>query len=135
MRQHHIGIVVESIEDSMLIYEKLGYNVDSEIVLDNIQNNKLLFLKEKSSNQLIELIQPMNENSPVYNQNNRGLHHICYEVENLDEYIISFKRLKIGKIFTDKIDAPAFSNRKIIFACLKDGNIIEVLQKDDLNGK
>lgn len=61
--------------------------------------------------------------------NNNGLHHICYEVDNLDEYMEYFKTLNIGKIFTPKMIAPAFDNREIIFAYLKNGTIIEILQK------
>jgi len=133
---HHVGIVVENIKDSMGIYQKIGYKLISEIIYDYSQNNKLVFLKEKNSKQVIELIEPIDINSPVANKNNKGLHHICFEVDNLDDYIKNFEKLKIGKVFTKKIKAPAFDGREIVFCYLKDGNIVEILQKgDDINFK
>ncbi|MDR9770436.1 hypothetical protein [Acetomicrobium sp.] len=36
----------------------------------------------------------------------------------------------MGKIFTDKITAPAFNGRKVVFAILKNGTIIELLAGD-----
>ncbi|GAA0085615.1 VOC family protein [Clostridium sp. CTA-7] len=131
MKIHHIGIVVDDIEKSTTIYETLGYEKTSNIVEDLIQNNKLLFLKQSNSDVVIELIQPMSEKSTVYNKGNAGIHHFCYQVENLEEFISDFKEKRIGKIFTNKIKAPAFANREVIFAYLKNGTIIEVIQEDD----
>lgn len=133
---HHTGIVVKNIKESISIYEKLGYKLISEIIYDYVQNNKLAFLREEYCNQLIELIEPISSSSAVASKNCEGLHHICFEVDSLDDFIEKFKELKIGKVFTKIIKAPAFSNREIVFCYLKNGNIIEILQKGDgINGK
>ena len=128
MRVHHTGIVVEDMALSLEIYKKLGYEAISDIVEDNVQNNRLLFIK--LGNEVLELIEPMNEQSTVYNAGNYGYHHICYEVEDLDTVKAEFKGLKIGKIFTEKITAPAFDNRNIMFAYLKNGTIIEYVEAE-----
>ena len=129
MKINHVGIVVDNIESSINIYKSLGYTLKEDVIIDNIQKNIIGFLNSKDKLQTIELVQPLNDNSSV--KNFKGYHHICYEVRNLDETIESFNEKKIGIIFTKKITAPAFDNRQIIFAYLKNGNIIEFLEKGD----
>lgn len=128
MKVHHIGIVVKDIEKSCRLYQHLGYAKLSSVIEDDIQHNKLLFLK--NGDLLIELIEPIDSSSPVYNPRNLGYHHICYEVEDLDKAVSIFEDVGLGKVFTDKITAPAFCDRKIMFAILKDGSIIEFLEGD-----
>jgi len=128
MKVHHVGIVVKDIEKACLLYRGLGYVQVDSIIEDNVQHNRLLFLK--NGELLVELIEPINSSSPVYNPRNLGYHHICYEVEDLDKAIFSFEDAGLGKIFTDKITAPAFNGRKVVFAILKNGTIIELLAGD-----
>lgn len=130
MKINHIGIVVDDIDLSRTIYTEMGYLCKDDIFIDDIQNNKLLFLKNKQGNEVIELIQPIDEKSTVYSKANLGLHHICYEVNNFEQFCNKFNKLNIGKIFTNKIISPAFNNRYIVFAYLKNGTIVEFLQGD-----
>lgn len=121
---HHYGIVVDDINKSIPIYLKLGYNVVSEIIIDEEQHNKVVFLSNQGLN--IELIEPIDNLSTV-NKAKIGYHHICYE-SNCDEDIVGlFKEMKIGKIFTPPIMAPALNNRKVVFACLQNGTFIEFI--------
>ncbi|MDR9770435.1 VOC family protein [Acetomicrobium sp.] len=85
MKVHHVGIVVKDIEKACLLYRGLGYVQVDSIIEDNVQHNRLLFLK--NGELLVELIEPINSSSPVYNPRNLGYHHICYEVEDLDKAI------------------------------------------------
>ena len=43
------------------------------------------------------------------------------------KYAEKFKDMKIGKIFTQPIVAPALNNRKVVFACLQNGTFIEFI--------
>lgn len=124
MTVHHTGIIVKNLEKNMTVYVKLGYDQVSDIVVDNVQQNRVVFLRNQ--NQTIELIEPLNENSSIYNFK-EGYHHICYEVENKDAFFKDFKQLKIGKIFTKPMRAPAIDNREIFFACLTNGTFVEFL--------
>lgn len=126
MNIHHIGVVVKDIKKSSNLYQHLGYTQVSPVIEDEVQHNRLLFLK--NGDLLIELIEPIDSSSPVYNSRNLGYHHICYQVEDLDKTISLFEGTKLGKIFTDKITAPAFCGKKVMFAMLKDGSIIEFLE-------
>lgn len=127
MKINHIGIVVKSIEESSNIYVNIGYEILGQVCVDYIQNNKLLILKNIITDERIELIEPLNKKSTVYNSK-EGYHHICYEVENLDDFISKFKEDKIGVIFTPKMKAPLFNNKSIIFVYLKNNTIIEILE-------
>lgn len=125
MKIHHTGIIVRDIEKNMNIYAKLGYTKISEITNDKIQNNKIVFLQNKSDSNVLELIEPINSNSSIYNFK-CGYHHICYEVED-ENFIKFFKEQKIGKIFTKPVISPAINNRFVIFGYLYSGIFIEFL--------
>ncbi len=124
MKVHHMGIIVKDLEKNVVLYTKFGFDVVSNIVVDNVQQNRVVFLQNQ--NLKVELIEPLNEKSSIYHFK-EGYHHICYETENKDAFFENFKQLKIGKIFTKPIHAPAIDNREIIFACLPNGTFIEIL--------
>lgn len=126
MKIHHIGIIVKSIVKSKNIYEKLGYEPITNIVFDAVQNNKVLFMKNSDYLQTIELLEPIDETSSIYNFK-QGYHHICYEIESDGNFMEEFRKMKIGKIFTQSISAPAIDNREVMFACLNNGMFIEFL--------
>ncbi len=119
-----MGIIVKDLEKNVILYTKLGYDVVSNIVVDNVQQNRVVFLQNQ--NHKIELIKPLNEKSSIYHFK-EGYHHICYEIENKNAFFENFKQLKIGKIFTKPMQAPAIDNREIVFACLTNGTFVEFL--------
>lgn len=125
MKVHHIGIIVADIEKSIAIYLKLGYRLQKNIVVDNIQHNRVAFM-EADFSPSIELIEPINEFSSVKNFK-KGYHHICYELEMSIEIGQKFKDMQVGKIFTKPIIAPAIGNRKVIFACLRNETFVEFI--------
>ena len=124
MKVHHTGIIVKDLEKNIILYTKLGYDQVSDIVVDNVQQNRVVFLQNQ--NHKIELIEPLNEKSSIYHFK-EGYHHICYEVDDREAFLYDFKQLKIGKIFTKPMLAPAIGNREIVFACLTNGTFVEIL--------
>lgn len=72
------------------------------------------------------LLEPINELSSIYNFRD-GYHHICYEAEQGEDIVQLFKTMKIGKIFTKPIIAPALSGREVVFACLQNGTFVEFI--------
>lgn len=126
MKEHHIGIVVKNVEESRIIFEQLGYEVCSAVIEDEFQHNKILFMKNKKTLAKIELIEALNEKSTVKNFKS-GIHHICYEVEEQENFREIFKKMGIGKIFTRDMIAPALDNRYVVFAYLKNGMFVEFI--------
>lgn len=125
MRVNHIGIIVEDLHRSVRIYSRCGYVLYNDIKQDNIQNNRIAIMKSQFSPD-IELIEVVNESSSIYNSK-KGYHHICYEAAPGEDIIKKFKEMKIGKIFTPPITAPALNNRKVVFACLQNGTFVEFI--------
>ena len=124
LKINHIGIIVKNIGRSKDIYMSLGYNISSYVVDKNQHNNIIILNSEFAPS--IELIEPIDEDSSVYNFR-EGYHHLCYEAEPGEDIIQKFKSMKIGKIFTSPIVAPALDNRKVVFACLQNGTFVEFI--------
>ena len=125
MKIHHIGIIVNDIIKNIEIYSKLGYTQKGNVITDNIQHNRIVFMSSPFS-PMLELIEPINISSSIYNFK-IGYHHICYEMENNEKILTTFNKLRIGKIFTKPTQAPAIDNRDIVFACLTNGVFVEFI--------
>lgn len=88
----HIGIAVNSLEDAVKFYETLGVNVTSYEEVPS-QKVKVAFIKLGDSN--IELLEPTSEDSPVakfLNKKGEGVHHLCYEVNDVSESLDVMKK-------------------------------------------
>lgn len=125
MKLHHIGVLTRNMGKTINMYKKMGYVLDGDIKTDDIQNNQVAFLSCDFSPQ-IEIVEPINENSSIYNFA-EGYHHICYEAEQGEDIIQMFKLMRIGKIFTKPIIAPALDKRRIVFAYLQNGTFVEFI--------
>ncbi len=125
MRINHIGVIVKDINKNISIYFNMGYYLQGPIKYDHIQCNQVAFMVSNFSPN-IELIEPTDERSSIYNFK-FGYHHICYEAELGEDIIKNFKSMRIGKIFTKPIIAPALDNREVVFACLQNGTFVEFI--------
>jgi methylmalonyl-CoA/ethylmalonyl-CoA epimerase len=129
MTLHHVGIVVEDLRLYAEAYQShLGLQADSEIFEDPIQKVRLQFWKDSSGN-LLELIEPASQDSPVRKAVERGggLNHLCYQVENIDEQV----RLSLaqGAIpATGIVPAVAFSGRRVAFLFFPKLKLIEFVE-------
>jgi methylmalonyl-CoA/ethylmalonyl-CoA epimerase len=84
MKIDHLGIAVRSISDSLAFYrDTLGLDLAAtETVGDQGVEVALLPVGESR----IELLEPVSEDTPVGRfiaKRGEGLHHICYEVDDL----------------------------------------------------
>jgi methylmalonyl-CoA/ethylmalonyl-CoA epimerase len=84
MKIDHLGIAVRSMSDSLAFYrDVLGFEVSgTETVEDQGVHISMLPAGESR----IELLEPISEETPVGRfiaRRGEGLHHICYEVEDL----------------------------------------------------
>lgn len=129
MKLNHIGMVVKDIEKQAQFYRELGFNV-SDLIINETQKVKEIFVQQNELT-TIELLEPLNESSPVFNflQRGGGMHHLCYELEKEDEGIHEFiqkQRQSAAVILCHPIDDIVFK-RKIAFF-YKFGKIIEVVE-------
>jgi methylmalonyl-CoA/ethylmalonyl-CoA epimerase len=130
MRFHHIGVATSNINQTAKNFNLFGYEIVSEEIFDPIQNVYIAFM-EKDGSPRVELVAPVNENSPILNTINKNgtiPYHFCYEVDNIVEEVNRLKKLKfilISKI----VPAVAFENRHVCFLYNKDAGLIELLNK------
>lgn len=88
----HIGMAVKSLDASIPFYrDVLGMEFEgTEVVAE--QKVKVAFLAIGESR--IELLEATSPDSPVakfLEKNGEGIHHIAYEVENLEEVLVQLK--------------------------------------------
>lgn len=92
MKIDHLGIAVRSISDSLAFYrDALGLELaGTETVEDQGVHVALLAVGESR----IELLEPFSEETPVGRfiaRRGEGLHHICYEVDDLASKIAGLR--------------------------------------------
>jgi methylmalonyl-CoA/ethylmalonyl-CoA epimerase len=93
MKIDHLGIAVKSISDSLGFYrDVLGIELlCTERVDDQGVNVALLPVGDSR----IELLEPFSEDTPVGRfiaRRGEGLHHICYEVEDIESRLEELKK-------------------------------------------
>jgi methylmalonyl-CoA/ethylmalonyl-CoA epimerase len=130
---HHYGFATSNISETANHFELLGYKKSSTgLIIDPVQNVRLLFL-HKDKTPLLELVEPLSDNSPVskiIRTNGSTLYHSCYEVDSIEE---SKNDLR-GKGFItimNPLPAVAFNNRLICFLYNRFIGLIELLEKGD----
>ncbi len=129
---HHIGFVVASIDDiGDRFAQSIGGSWDRKIYDDPLQRVHVTFLRAGfDTDPLIELIEPATEQSPVddFLKRGGGLHHICYEVENLDEQL-ALSRSRGALLVRKPVPAVAFGDRRIAWVYTKQKLLVEYLER------
>ena len=119
MKLHHIGIVVRDIQESLgELTEFLDFKETSVPIEVKSQKVNVCFLK--TSNVYVELIEPIENDSPVkkFSESGGGFHHLCFEVENIFEEVERMKKsgarviVEPTKGFDDRLIAFVLLNMK-----------------------
>ena len=126
----HIAIAVNNIGASLSIYKDiLGFpspNIE-EVPRDSV---RVAFLGiGESSIELVEPISPQSSIAKFIEKKGEGLHHICYEVDDIEETLKKFKNKGIELI--DKIPRQGAHGNKVAFVHPKglNGVLVELKQK------
>ena len=130
MKLHHIGIVVPKIKESIgEITNFIKFETISTTIPVQSQKVNICFLKIGTP--FLELIEPVEKDSPVYDfaKNGGGIHHICFEVNNIYDQLASMEKKGATVLVRPVI---GFDNRLIAFVDLKMKNtkcgLIELLE-------
>jgi methylmalonyl-CoA/ethylmalonyl-CoA epimerase len=132
MKIHHIGYLVDDIARAEKGFVKLGYTRKGDVTEDTARGVYILFLS--NDNYVVELIQPVDENSPMYGlrkKHRNSPYHICYAADDLQS--------KINELIQDKEDgyvlvqppqpAPAIQGRPdVAFLLNRDVGMIELVE-------
>jgi methylmalonyl-CoA/ethylmalonyl-CoA epimerase len=130
-RLHHVGFVVKSIaEIAEEFSQSLSGSWDGRIILDPLQAARVSFLTGANPNDaLIELVEPVEEGSPVskFLKRGGGLHHLCYEVTDLEAQL-HFSRSTGALVVRTPVPAAAFEGRRIAWVYTKARLLLEYLE-------
>jgi len=130
MKIHHIGIVVNNIQDSLGEFSKF-IKFDETTIPTLIGSQKVNVCFMKLGELRIELIEPVGNDSPVLNflEKGGGFNHICFEVENLSHTIDEMTK-KGGRLIVSPVEG--FDGRQIAFVFLNmkktNFNLIELVE-------
>lgn len=85
---NHIGVAVKSLEESLPFYrDHLGMSFAR---IETVDEQKVRVAMLQIGESKIELLEPTSEDSPVakfLEKNGSGIHHIAYEVEDIEAAI------------------------------------------------
>ena len=129
---HHIGFVVTSISK---VIERFARSIagqwDGAIIHDPIQAARVAFIRSSLPQQaMIELVEPSADNAPTlgFLKRGGGLHHLCYEVDNLDRQLTEMRSL--GALITKQpAPAVAFEGRRIAWVYTAERLLLEYLER------
>ncbi len=127
---NHVGVAVPDIGEAMETYRTLYGATDITEPFDMpAQGVKVCFVNLPNSQ--IELIEPLNDQSPIHNfiaKNPKGgQHHVCFEVENIDEAVRVMKERGATVLGEPRIGAHG---TMIIFIHPKNSNgvLVELME-------
>ena len=131
-RLHHVGFVVASIDRDIVGFQSsLSATWDGVIFHDPQQKVRVTFLSTGNPHDAqIELVEPAAEDSPVtkFVQKGGGLHHLCYEVRDLDKALGRARAQKATVVRRPK-PAVAFQGRRIAWIVTPQNLLVELLEE------
>lgn len=130
MKLDHIAIAVRNIEERLKIWTHV-LNLKLEFIKD-VPDQKVKVAVLDVNGQHIELLEPLEETSTIskfIEKKGEGLHHLCFEVENIESMLLNMKKQGIKLI--DEVPKIGASGKKIAFIHPKDmgGVLIELTQE------
>jgi len=130
---HHLGFVVGSIATAAGSFATaMSATWDGEIIHDPVQQVRVSFFWPfDARNPVFELVEPAEPQSPVssFLQKGGGLHHVCYEVDDLDLALREAKAVGFT-VAAPPAPAVAFHDRRIAWVCSRTRMLMEFLERE-----
>jgi hypothetical protein len=126
---HHIGLVVENMDSSILHYAALfgKENISGVIKIDS-QKVNVCFVK-MATGSYIELVEPSDEESPVYKllKKRTSYYHIGYKVTDIQHAVTNLELLNYKPM--SFFNSEAFEGKRCIFLFSPEAHLIELIEK------
>ena len=130
MKLHHIGIVVNNIQESLGELKRyLNFETVSSIM--PVGSQKVNICLMRVGEPFLELIEPASRDSAIseFAKLGGGIHHICYEVKNIESELESLVK-KGATVLVNPV--KGFDERRIAFVDLNTKNtncgLVELLE-------
>lgn len=128
---YHVAVAVRNLEEVEKLYETaLGLKVEHREVVEE-QGVKTSMLVPNEGGTAIELLEPVDSNSPIskfLENRGEGIHHICFAVDDIEAALERLK--KEGVRLIDETPRPGAYNSKVAFIHPKavNGVLIELAE-------
>ncbi|MCD4818162.1 MAG: methylmalonyl-CoA epimerase [Candidatus Cloacimonetes bacterium] len=127
---NHIGIAVKNIEDTLLIYKKLGLELES---IEEVPSQKVKVAFIPIGEVRIELLEPTSDDSPIAKfiaKRGEGIHHLAFGTDDVVEELNLAESNDLRLI--DKVPRQGAHNASIAFLHPKStlGVLIELCQEN-----
>lgn len=136
-RLHHVGFVVPEIQSGIAGFaQSLGATWDGAVFQDPLQKVRVAFLQPARTGEAqVELVEPATPDSPVlgFLRKGGGLHHLCYEVVDLDQHIRRIRK-EGATLVKAPVPAVAFQNRRIAWVFTRQKLLLEFLEQEKVRG-
>jgi len=132
MKLDHIGMVVADIEHSLKYYEETyGFNPLMEVTHEPAHGVNVVFVGlGYGAMPMIELISPVSDKSKVsafLEKTGGGIHHLAYEVADINEAIKHFKS-KQSLILGDIVPGAGHNNTNTVWLYTSERNLVELIE-------
>jgi len=128
---HHVGFVVADIAATVENFARsVNAQWDGCIYHDPHQKVRVTFLRTRPGDPQIELVEAAGEDSPVLQflrEKGGGLHHVCYEVDDLERGMAEMKS-RGALIARRPKPAVAFQGRRIAWMLTAEKLLVELLE-------
>lgn len=135
-RLHHLGYVVADIGEALPHWSaSLDARSVSAIFHDPLQKVRVVFLEPAEQGARVELVAPAADDSPVaaFLARGGGLHHVCYEVDDLEGQIRTMAARRAILVRPPK-PAVAFGGRRIAWMTTRERMLIEYVERSSAEG-
>lgn len=130
----HVAVAVSDIQAEKAVYESLGYS-NGKTVYDPLQQVCLAML-EKSGHASVELVEPVDSSSPVYNmlrKNGSIPYHVCYRVGRFEQFLDHLTGNSIRyEIVSPAKPAVLFDHKLVMFIHVAHVGLIELLETEEI---
>lgn len=87
----HIGIAVNELESAIKTYTTMGFEYEKTEEVDDQKVRTAFFKVGESHVELLEATDPSSPIAKFLDRRGPGIHHICVEVDDLDEALATYK--------------------------------------------
>lgn len=126
---HHVGIVVESIENAIIHYSALfGTESISNVYKIASQKVNVCFVKV-GINSFIELVEPIGEESQVFKllKKRVSYYHVAYKVNQIEEAVTRLESMDYKAM--EFFNSEAFDGKRCIFLFTPEAHLIELIER------
>ena len=128
LKVHHIGYAVKNLQQSLQMFQKIGYDIVSKPIKDMNRMVEIVFVQ--NNNYLVEMISPISDESPIKNYINKignTPYHFCYQTEDIEAAITDLRNQRYI-IIEKPSEAIAINNQRVAFLYHPKYGLLELLE-------